>query len=304
MSNNEIIDTLVSNIYKTISQRIRKKKKEKKLTNEELFNTDIPLISRVLNNRVLSKKNPYLLTPTLTQELVKKLDFKSSYELIWEKSYKYNYDPMYGHGLFYQGFKFLLNTSHQDTINNILFSSLSYVQAKIDLDRIKNTEDFSENNDHAIVGRYEFKQDQAISAFIENHKKDLGKLHKDFFSTKTTTKIDKNIKLFFENDFFNYISNYQSWQGQQFYNLLLQLHDFQDSAFIGQADRMDNYLEAHATEIAKMPKEKQELIELGEITDPQFIKKEKMYKKAQNEVIKAGKDYVKTIIQNQKFFNS
>ena len=81
--NNKIINDISSEVYIKISERLKAKKKKLKLTREQIFFFVIPLVSRALNNRRIKNKNPYLLTPTLADAVVKIMKFKSTYELVW-----------------------------------------------------------------------------------------------------------------------------------------------------------------------------------------------------------------------------
>ena len=304
MKENEYINYLTSNIYTLISQRIKNKKKELKLTNEDISANDTPLVSRILNNRRLPTKNPYLLTPNLTDIITIKLKFGSNYEVIWgNPDEHFELLPYF----FSQGFKYLLeNDTYKNKVNNALFFNLDYVSSKVNYDiaiSLITNSLVKKTDEHAIIGLYEYYQNEAIYDFIKKYKKELYALHKKFFYSKYTTKLDQNIELFFKSILYKFVYRHQSLQGHEFYNLLLQLNSFQDDAFFEEGKRMENYITDHANEISTLPQERQDLINLGEISDPQYIQKDKAYNNAYKEIIQAGKKYIETITKNQKYLN-
>lgn len=304
MEENEYINCLTAKIYVLISQRIKNKKKKLKLTNEDISINDTPLVSRILNNRRLPTKNPYLLTKTLTDTITSKLMFNSNYEVIWgNPDEHFELLPYF----FSQGFKYLLeNDIYKDKVNNALFSNLDYVNSKVNYDiAISLITDslVKKTDEHAIIGLYEYRQSVAIHDFIKKYKKELFALHKKFFYSKYTTKLDQNIELFFKSILYKFIYRHQSLQGHEFYNLLLQLNKFQDDALFEEGNRMEKYITDHANEISKLPQEQQDLIKLGKISDPQYIQKDQAYSNAYKEIIQAGKKYIETITKNQKYLN-
>ena len=61
-------------IYRMISQRVKYRKKAKKMQNIDILLSDSNVVSNIVNNKRY-KKNPYLLTPTYAFEIVKNLRF-------------------------------------------------------------------------------------------------------------------------------------------------------------------------------------------------------------------------------------
>ncbi|HEL0717334.1 TPA: hypothetical protein TUY09_001701, partial [Streptococcus equi subsp. zooepidemicus] len=69
-------------IYSMISQRVKKRKKEKGYQNIDVISSDPNVVSNIVNNKRY-KKNPYLLTPNYADDITENLFFGSSYALIW-----------------------------------------------------------------------------------------------------------------------------------------------------------------------------------------------------------------------------
>lgn len=77
-------DNLTNIIYTNIGKRISKQKKSLGKTRDDIY-SDVELLSNIMNNHRIQNRNPYLLTKTATQNIVKNLNFSSTYQLIWEK---------------------------------------------------------------------------------------------------------------------------------------------------------------------------------------------------------------------------
>lgn len=77
-------DNLTNIIYANIGKRISKQKKRLGKTRDDIY-SDVELLSNIMNNHRIRNRNPYLLTNAATQNIVKNLNFSSTYQLIWGK---------------------------------------------------------------------------------------------------------------------------------------------------------------------------------------------------------------------------
>lgn len=286
--NNEIINDISEEIYKQISERLKAKKKELKLTREQIFDSDIPLVSRVLNNKRIKKKNPYLLTPTLSDLIVKNMNFKSIYELVWGE--KMDQRNKLLHHFFTAGIKYLVQT-HEQVVNRTLFNDFDYVYSKAMYDYIVPS---STTDVHEIIHRYEFEKDKAIYNFVEKNLKKLSEIHRQFFEDKITTKLDKNIKLFYATVFLRYVKNHSSQQGLNFYNLIIQVLVFQEKplkAFNSEIEKNPYFMNE---DIDKLSSE-QQIKALGGIDETNDMES------SINKVVSLGEKFIDSILDNQKY---
>lgn len=285
---NEIINDMSEEIYKQISEWLKAKKKELKLTREQIFDSDIPLVSRVLNNKRIKNKNPYLLTPTLSDLIVKNMNFKSTYELVWgEKMNQRN--ELLNH-FFTTGIKYLIQ-AHDQVVNKALFNDFDYAYSKAMYDYIVPN---ATTDVHEIIHRYEFQKNNAIYNFVEKYLKELSKIHRQFFKDKITTKLDKNIKLFYDTVFLKYITNHFSQQGLNFYNLIIQVLVFQEKPLKAFSSEIENNPYFMNEDIDKLPLE-QQIKALGGTDETSDMES------AVNKVVLLGEKFIDSILENQNY---
>ena len=81
---NKLIDELTEEIYQNIARRVLIRKKKLNMKRFQITDQNsVPLLSNVMHNKRIHNRNPYLLNSKITFDIVSKLKFKSSYELIW-----------------------------------------------------------------------------------------------------------------------------------------------------------------------------------------------------------------------------
>ncbi|MFM9785384.1 hypothetical protein, partial [Streptomyces scabiei] len=88
----------------------------------------VPLLSNVMHNKRIHNRNPYLLNSKITFDIVSKLKFKSSYELIWGENSEL--DSML-RNIFNIGLEILQNQTDKNSelIENCYLEYLPYAKA-------------------------------------------------------------------------------------------------------------------------------------------------------------------------------
>lgn len=289
--NNKIIEEISSQIYAQISEQLKTKKEKLRLTREQIFESDIPLVSRALNNKRIQSKNPYLLTPTLADSIVRNMNFKSTYELVWGEK-KEERQQLLKH-FFASGFNYLTQI-RGDTVNKILISNFDYAYSKAMYDYIVPV---TTTDVHEIINRYEFEKNNAIYDFIENHLTELIEIHRRFFKSKITIKFVKNIQLFYDTVFFEYLEdqiNQQSQQGLNLYNLVIQVLVFEEKPLKEFNRKIEKNQYFMNEDIDKLPIE-QQIEALGGIYKPNDMES------SINKVVSLGKKFIDSILDNQKY---
>ena len=206
-------------IYRMISQRVKYRKKAKKMQNIDILLSDSNVVSNIVNNKRY-KKNPYLLTPTYAFEIVKNLRFTDSYTLIWgNKIERESYFGM----LFFEGMNYLLKKETE-----LIEKSLSYyVPYAYDL-AIREWKNKYGDGISLLFPNLKIDKDNensllAMQLLYNHYKEEFFERHANYFSDLYTTKLDKKITNFFETEVLDMISNGILFnRGKEFFDLILQ----------------------------------------------------------------------------------
>ena len=206
-------------IYRMISQRVKYRKKAKKMQNIDILLNDPNVVSNIVNNKRY-KKNPYLLTPTYAFEIVKNLRFTDSYTLIWgNKIERESYFGM----LFFAGMNYLLKKETE-----LIEKSLSYyVPYAYDL-AIREWKNKYGDGISLLFPNLKIDKDNensllAMQLLYNHYKEEFFERHANYFSNLYTTKLDKKITNFFETELLDMISNGTLFnRGKEFIDLILQ----------------------------------------------------------------------------------
>ena len=206
-------------IYRMISQRVKYRKKAKKMQNIDILLSDSNVVSNIVNNKRY-KKNPYLLTPTYAFEIVKNLRFTDSYTLIWgNKIERESYFGM----LFFEGMNYLLKKETE-----LIEKSLSYyVPYAYDL-AIREWKNKYGDGISLLFPNFKIDKDNensllAMQLLYNHYKEEFFERHANYFSDLYTTKLDKKITNFFETELLDMISNGILFnRGKEFFDLILQ----------------------------------------------------------------------------------
>lgn len=206
-------------IYRMISQRVKYRKKAKKMQNIDILLSDSNVVSNIVNNKRY-KKNPYLLTPTYAFEIVKNLRFTDSYTLIWgNKIERESYFGM----LFFEGMNYLLKKETE-----LIEKSLSYyVPYAYDL-AIREWKNKYGDGISLLFPNLKIDTDNensllAMQLLYNHYKEEFFERHANYFSDLYTTKLDKKITNFFETELLDMISNGILFnRGKEFFDLILQ----------------------------------------------------------------------------------
>ena len=206
-------------IYRMISQRVKYRKKAKKMQNIDILLSDSNVVSNIVNNKRY-KKNPYLLTPTYAFEIVKNLRFTDSYTLIWgNKIERESYFGM----LFFAGMNYLLKKETE-----LIEKSLSYyVPYAYDL-AIREWKNKYGDGISLLFPNLKIDKDNensllAMQLLYNHYKEEFFERHANYFSDLYTTKLDKKITNFFETELLDMISNGILFnRGKEFFDLILQ----------------------------------------------------------------------------------
>lgn len=206
-------------IYRMISQRVKYRKKDKKLQNIDILLSDPNVVSNIVNNKRY-KKNPYLLTPAFAFEIVKNMKFADSYTLIWgNKMERESYFGM----LFFTGMNYLLKKE-----TRLIEKSLSYyVPYAYDL-AIREWENKYGDGISLLFPNFKIDKDNensllAMQLLYKYYKEDFFERHTNYFSDLYTTKLDKKINNFFETELLDMVSKGALFdRGEDFFDLILQ----------------------------------------------------------------------------------
>ena len=189
-------------IYRMISQRVKYRKKDKKLQNIDILLSDPNVVSNIVNNKRY-KKNPYLLTPAFAFEIVKNMKFTDSYTLIWgNKMERESYFGM----LFFTGMNYLLKKETE-----LIEKSLSYyVPFAYDL-AIREWENRYGDGISLLFPSFNIEKGNeksllAMQLLYNHYKEEFFERHANYFSDLYTTKLDKRINNFFETELLDMVS--------------------------------------------------------------------------------------------------
>ena len=201
-------------IYNLISSRIKKRRYDLKLTNNDIYEEDVNLVSAVANNRRHPKKNPYLLPNGNSKDssineqsnkikiIAENLSFSSELELIIGTTDELN---DYSGCLFYQLIIDALESKVEDTENTkstletLLLDYIPYAEAYFFCSAFNEVslipaalqvyyadiDDLFIERDYAIARLYQLHADKFKNDFTDIFVKD-----------KNTTKLNKRLSNF------------------------------------------------------------------------------------------------------------
>lgn len=275
-------DNLTNIIYANIGKRISKQKKRLGKTRDDIY-SDVELLSNIMNNHRIRNRNPYLLTNAATQNIVKNLNFSSTYQLIWGKDDDLD---LILRKTFFTGLDYVntfYNSSNNDLrhINNLLDDCLKdYLPfalhlAQSDLGEIKNIpeplvkhiEDFDDDLSLAKEHLYWYTRDT------------FSELHLKYFKDAYIKKIDKKLADFYIQELpqlFKKYLNDTNYAGLKAYNVMTDIFRYEISNF--------NESFQSAEWLAHRP----------------ITSSGKTITEVQEKIINAGNAYIKTLIAAQK----
>ena len=211
MNINKEINALINTIYNGISQTIKVEKYANHLKYSSISADNEKMLINIANKHINKRRNPYLLPKpkkaddpkSLTNIIVKKLGFKSSYELVWQNEEEND----------------LLKEVYRIGINYLLQKDKTKKQAELflcnDYEYAKSLSKFNHMKDLSIneqIDKYqekEWKIDEAIYLLSFNLiKSELIEAHQNYFFNLVTSKLDKNLIKFFNKDLLKIISEY------------------------------------------------------------------------------------------------
>lgn len=206
------LNTFTEQLLKNISESIKTRKenstsknstkdKVKPKTRTEIAPGNEQLLSNVMNFHLKNTRNPYLLpipkdTPTnLTNQIIKNLNYSSSYELVWDNGTINYFDNL--EKLFYIGLNYL-NQKHSGLISSVLLTDLHWTQIKA----------YNETHQSHIKGNTKLIKENAKHYLYETLWLEFGKSHQIYFKDLGTFKLDKNIENFFNTCFLNLLKQF------------------------------------------------------------------------------------------------
>lgn len=200
------INTFTTKLLKNVSKSVKDRKKKQKKTRTEIAPDNEQLLSNVMNFHIIPSRNPYLLPMpknnknnrnNLTNQIIKNLHYKSSYELTWDNGTTNYFDTL--EEFFYLGLDYL-NLNNENVVTTALLSDLRFAKAKA----YKDT--------HSIYKKEKYTKAKinAKAYLYETLWLDFARLHKNHFQNLGTFKINQNIELFFKTDFLNLLKKFNS----------------------------------------------------------------------------------------------
>lgn len=205
------IDQIVELIFNNISTRVTNRKKQLKKTRSDITNeSNVQLLSSIMNNQRVPSRNPYLLNASITDDIVSNLNFYSSYELIWGDHS--DLDILLKQ-IFYAGISLL---KQNNLIEECRLTYLPYAKASA---KFNFANELEKPDLETLVEEQEYASEYVF--FYINDK--LKEEHKNFFSKSGTKKINKQLFNFINTTFPRLFSNFLSetnHQGKQVYELM------------------------------------------------------------------------------------
>ncbi|WP_283588994.1 MULTISPECIES: hypothetical protein [Lactobacillaceae] len=271
---NKLIDELTEEIYQNIARRVLIRKKKLNMKRFQITDQNsVPLLSNVMHNKRIHNRNPYLLNSKITFDIVSKLKFKSSYELIWGENSEL--DSML-RNIFNIGLEILQNQTDKNSelIENCYLEYLPYAKAsaayenafqpfKPDIEDVVEAQDIAEA--HLYYGVLE----------------DLRISHKRYFNDKETKKLSKNISEFINNEIPQLLHQYlkeNDNQGHRAYRIMSEIMSYESE---NEFDSISHGPEWYAHQ-------------------PLTANTERPLMDLRQEVVDAGNKYIDTIINEQK----
>lgn len=202
-TSDKVITDITEILYKRISERISKRKKELNKKRYEIVELEREsLFSHICNNKRYHKKNDYLLTPCITDEIKDGLDFSSNLSVIWgEEEERYSILKQ----LFNFGLEYLETSGSKELVHSLYKNFLPFARSVAYID--EESERFKDGGlDSFIDSGHEYLDMDLLFENMSRAKKRLYillqekfyQLHADYFENKYTVKIDKEIKTFYE----------------------------------------------------------------------------------------------------------
>lgn len=184
---NKLIEEVTNQVYEKIAKRVLNRKKELKKTREQITDTNVQLLSNIMHNKRIKTRNPYLLNSGIIYDIKEKLNFKSSYVLIWGKDKELDSILKI---LFINGLKYLQeNKTDNELIKDCL---LEYLPLAKTLAEYKQNERIFKPNKEIITKDYNL----AFEYLYYGISSDLQHRHEDYFKGKETKKLNNNIAKF------------------------------------------------------------------------------------------------------------
>ncbi|KXU01361.1 hypothetical protein SCODD09_01384 [Streptococcus constellatus] len=194
---NPTIEKITDDIYKGIAIRVKIAKNKMKLSRVRIMPFDPGLVSNITNNRKEKVKNPYLLTPGATSDIIKNLRFKDQYALIWGEEDELDYNLKL---IFYYGLQYLKEIEPK-LIEDCLLGYFPFAKYKAYADYIADFELFcrylpDENRQSFLDTDVNQLEGKAVDRIYWQVQEKFKQRHYDFFNEKYTTKIDKELEKF------------------------------------------------------------------------------------------------------------
>lgn len=229
------LDHFINKLYSDISISIKKEKEKHGLTNEQIAPDKEKMLSHILNTNISKKHNPYLLPKpdynkkhkekalekfenNVTNRIVKTLEFKSSYNLVWggytddnedtngnkdtdgNEDYFNHLEDLFRIGIYYlyadnKSEKTKTSKKIISIIKDTLRVYLPYakVRAKIDAKRHFNLP-ISDKD----IKELSYLEQDAITYAFDSIYDAFSEKHLDYFKEKVTFKIDSAIPKFYK----------------------------------------------------------------------------------------------------------
>ena len=235
MNNN--FNKLTNLIYSNIGKRIKAKKKISGKKRYEIY-SNVELLSNIINNHRIKSRNPYLLTNSATDDIVKNLNFSSNYQLIWGENDDLN---SILRETFFTGLNYI-NSFYNSTnkslkhINGLLDACLkdylpfALYLAKSELGEIKDIPDPLIEP----IDDLDEKLSLAKEHLYWNLKYDFAEMHLKYFKDMYIKKIDQKLSEFYIQElpklFKNYLNN-TDYAGKKAYNIMTDIFNYEISSF-------------------------------------------------------------------------
>lgn len=198
------IQELTEEIYTRISNRVLKRKQKLKVMNFQIidgyYNRE-KLLSSIMHNRRVPKRNPYLLNDKMSECIVKNLKFSSQYELVWGKDSEYDHLIR---EVFETGVTYLEQRSeYSDLVHNCLYSYLPF--AKV-FAKYENSIEPEKPDDSAV-----FNSLVSATTYVYYYISDeIKTAHQKFFFNKGTKKLDIQLEKYFIDEIPKVLKKYVS----------------------------------------------------------------------------------------------
>lgn len=198
------IQELTEEIYTKIANRVLKRKQKLKVMNFQIidgyYNRE-KLLSSIMHNKRIPKRNPYLLNDKISKCIVRNLKFSSQYELVWGKDSEYDYLMR---EVFETGVTYLeQSTEYSDLVHNCLYTYLPFTKI---FAKYENSLGPEKPDDSAV-----FNSLVSATAYVYYYVSDeIKKTHQEFFFDKGTKKLDNRLEKYFVEEIPKVLKKYVS----------------------------------------------------------------------------------------------